>query len=262
MIGKTAVLGIDIQNDFTQPTGSLFVNGADADVRRMATFIEEYGSNINYVALTLDSHQPIHIANQHYWKDKEGYPPALFTVVSAADVEREKWVPQFNQAMALQYLKDLEEKGEVCTIWPAHCIQGSKGWAINEILIKALYSWSINEGVNYDLFYKGMHQATEHYSIFRAVVEYEDSEETKLNKKLLSKLEQFDNILIMGEAADYCVVNSLHDMLDVAPHLAERVTILTDCISWINPENERATFMYEKARQQGVRFVTSDQFRD
>lgn len=262
MKGKTAVLGIDIQNDFTQPAGALFVNGADADVRRMATFIEEYGSSIDYVALTLDSHQPIHIANQHYWQDKEGYPPALFTVVYAADVEAGKWMPQFNEDLALEYLQDLEGKGEVCTIWPAHCIQGSKGWAINEILIKALYSWSINEGVNYDLFYKGMHQATEHYSIFKAVVEYEDSEETKLNENLLSKLEQFDNILIMGEAADYCVANSLNDMLEVAPHLAERIIILTDCCSWINPENERAIIMYDKARERGVRFATSDQFRD
>lgn len=259
---KTAVLGIDIQNDFTQPTGALFVNGADADVRRMATFIEEYGSSIDYVALTVDSHQPIHIANQHYWKDIEGYPPALFTVIHAEDVESGKWVPQFNENRALSYLKALEQKGEVCTIWPAHCIQGSKGWAINEILIKALYSWSINEGKTYDLFYKGTHQATEHYSIFKAAVEYDDSEETKLNKKLLSKLEEFDTILIMGEAADYCVANSLNDMLEAAPHLAKRIIILADCMSWINPENKRAIAMYDNTRAQGVRFDTSDQFRD
>lgn len=262
MRGKTAVLGIDIQNDFTLPTGALFVNGADADVRRMATFIEEYGSSIDYVALTLDTHQPIHIANQHYWKDIEGYPPALFTVISAADVEFGKWKPQFNENLALDYLKELESKGEVCTIWPAHSIQGSKGWAINEILIKALYSWSINEGKKYDLFYKGMHQATEHYSIFKSIVEYKDSEETKLNKRLLSELELFDNILIMGEAADYCVVNSLNDMLEAAPHLAERVIVLTDCISWINKENERAISLYDKAKLSGVCFATSDQFRD
>lgn len=259
---RTAVLGIDIQNDFTQSTGALFVNGADADVRRMATFIEEYGSSIDYVALTVDSHQPIHIANQHYWKDKEGYPPALFTTIHSEDLELKKWMPQFNKDRALSYLKALEAKGEVCTIWPAHCIQGSKGWSINEILIKALYSWCINEGKTYDLFYKGMHQATEHYSIFKAAVEYDDSEETKLNKKLLSKLEEFDKILIMGEAADYCVANSLNDMLKAAPYLAKRIIVLTDCISWINPENERAIKMYEDAKLQGVRFATSDQFRD
>ncbi len=262
MRGKTAVLGIDIQNDFTQPTGALFVNGADADVRRMATFIEEYGSSIDYVALTLDSHQPIHIANQHYWQDREGYPPAFFTVISADDVQSGKWVPQYNKDLALGYLRELEQKGEVCTIWATHCIQGSKGWSINEVLIKALYSWSINEGVNYDLFYKGTHQATEHYSIFKAIVEYADSDEIKLNKKLLSKLGEFDNIIIMGEAADYCVANSLNDMLEAAPYFADKVIVLTDCSSWIDPDNERAIRMYDKAREMGVCFTTSDQFRD
>lgn len=258
---KTVVLGIDIQNDFTQPTGTLFVDGADADVRRMATFIEEYGSSIDSVILTMDSHQPIHIANQHYWKDREGYPPALFTVIHADEVESGKWVAQFNKDRALSYLKALEGKEEVCTIWPAHCVQGSKGWAIDEILIKALYSWSISEGKAYSLFYKGMHQETEHYSIFKAAVEYEECEETKLNKKLLSKLEEFDNILIMGEAADYCVVNSLHDMLEASPQLAEKIVVLTDCTSWIDSANERAIKMYNNARLLGVRFAVSGQIK-
>lgn len=259
---KTAILGIDIQNDFTQPNGELFVNGADGDVRRMATFIEEYGSNIDYVALTVDSHQPIHIANQCYWADEEGYPPALFTVVSADDVILGKWKPQFNESMALDYLEALESKGEVCTIWPAHCIIGSKGWAINEVLIKALYSWCIAEKKAYDLFYKGMHQATEHYSIFRAVVEYADAEETKLNTKLLSKLDTFDRILVMGEAADYCVVNSLDDMLKAVPQMAEKIIVLTDCMSWINPENERAKYLFDNAADKGVRFMDSGSFRE
>ncbi len=259
---KTAILGVDIQNDFTLPTGALFVNGADGDVRRMAAFMEEYGSNIDYVALTVDSHQPIHIANQSYWKDKEGYPPALYTVVTAADVASGKWEPQYNRSLALDYLKALEQVGEVCTIWPPHCIVGSKGWAINEILIKALYSWCISENKTYDLFFKGMHQATEHYSIFRAAVEYADAEETKLNTKLLNKLESFDQILLMGEAADYCVVNSLSDMLKEAPQLAKKVIVLTDCMSWIHGDNERAKYMYDEARDKGVQFMFSSDFKD
>lgn len=259
---KTALLGIDIQNDFTMPTGALFVNGADGDVRRMANFIEEYGGNIDYVALTVDSHQPIHIATPSYWLDNDGYPPPLFTIITASEVEAGKWKPQFNQDLALDYLKALEQKGEVCKIWPPHCILGSKGWTINEILIKALSSWCIAEKKIYELFYKGMHQATEHYSIFKAAVEYDDAEETKLNTKLLNKLEAFDQILIMGEAADYCVVNSLNDMLEATPDLAKKTIILTDCMSWIAPDNERAKYLYEKARDRGVRFMLSGDFND
>jgi len=258
----TAILGIDIQNDFTQPSGSLFVTGADGDVRRMATLIEEYGSNIDYVALTVDSHQPIHIATQPYWKNREGYPPPLYSVIRAADVEEGVWTPQFNKHLALDYLKALEQKGEVCTIWPPHCIVGSKGWAINEILIKSLFSWCINEKTFYELFYKGMHQATEHYSIFKAAVEYNDADETKPNTGLLNKLDKYDEILIIGEAADYCVANSLNDMIDYAPQMASKLVVITDCMSWISPDNERAEYIFQKARNQGVRFMLSNDFKD
>lgn len=258
---RNIILGIDIQNDFTQPSGSLYVKGADADVRRMATFLEENGSSIDDVVLTVDSHQPIHIANQVYWKDREGYPPALFTVISAKDVEEGKWKPQFNEDIALDYLRELEQTGEVCTIWPPHCIIGSKGWAINEVLIKALYSWSINERRSYELFYKGSNQATEHYSIFKAAVEYPDAEETWLNRKLLDKLRLYDRIIVFGEAADYCVSSSLRDMIHAEPELASKTVVFTDCMSWIEDDNQRAKYIYEQAEQKGVSFMLSSEFR-
>ncbi|MEN9918191.1 MAG: hypothetical protein RL662_627 [Bacteroidota bacterium] len=258
---KKVILGIDLQNDFTSPNGSLFVQGADSDIRNISTFIEEFGSNIDLIALTLDSHQPIHIATQSYWKDSEGYPPALFTTITATDIEQGKWTAQYNEGLALDYLKALKQNAELCTIWPPHCIIGSKGWAINEILMKALYAWCISEKKSYELFYKGMHQATEHYSIFRAAVEYPDAEETMLNIKLLNRLDTFDQIIVIGEAADYCVANSLNDMLKARPHLATKTVVLTDCMSWIDPNNERAKYIYDNAQNQGVAFMTSKAYK-
>ena len=67
---RTAILGIDLQNDFTSPTGSLFVQNSDIDVVRIADFIRNNQAKIDYIALTLDSHQPIHIAHQIYWEDE------------------------------------------------------------------------------------------------------------------------------------------------------------------------------------------------
>ena len=252
---KTAILGIDIQNDFTRPSGAIFVKGADADVIRMSSFIDKYSSQIDYVALILDSHQPIHIANQCYWKDFEGYPPALYTNIKAEDLINGRWMAQYNQGLALDYLLQLEEKGESCTIWPAHCIMGTQGWAINEFIINALVSWSITGSKAYEMFYKGSNSATEHYSVFKAAVEYNNCEETKLNLKLLNKLEDFDQVVIMGEAADYCVVNSLIDLLSFAPHMADKIIVLTDCMSWININNEHAKSKFAMAQQQGVRFT-------
>lgn len=259
---NTALLGVDVQNDFTRPSGALFVPGADNDVLRMSTFFEQCGAYIDYVALTLDSHQPIHIANQCYWKDIEGYPPALFTEIKADEVEAGLWQPQFNTNLALDYLKKIEQQGEVCKIWPPHCVLGSWGWAVDEAFIGALSRWAIAYNKKYDLYYKGTHQATEHYSIFKAAVEYNENYETKLNRKLLHILTSFERVVIVGEAADYCVAASLLDMIREMPVLAEKTIVLTDCMSWIIPENEKATEIFDIATQCGVRFMTSMEFKE
>jgi len=257
---KVAILGIDLQNDFTLPTGALFVKGADRDIENITRFIKDNGSRLSYIALTLDSHQPIHIATQCYWKDEAGNPPGLFTVISAQDVEEGKWIPQYNTELALDYLKSLEKEGEVCTIWPPHCIVGGDGWAIDQKLIDTLYNWCIDEDKSYGLFYKGFHQATEHYSIFKAAVTYEDAPDTQLNQALIDKLALYDELLIVGEAADYCVANSLKDLVVNAPFLAGKIVMLTDCMSWINNCNPKAEDIFEIAKAAGVRFMESTEY--
>ncbi|MDU1892314.1 MAG: hypothetical protein E6767_16640 [Dysgonomonas sp.] len=254
---KRAILGIDLQNDFTSPSGSLYVNGASDDVIRIADFIVRNQSKIEYVALTLDSHQPIHVAHQIYWKDKDGKVPPLFSIIKAADVKEGRWNAQYNKELALTYLEQLEQKGEVCTIWPMHCILGTSGWAIDKEITDTLSTWAINNDRSYELFYKGYSQSTEHYSIFRAAVEWETQPETFLNTTLLTKLNTYDEVLLIGEAADYCVANSLNDILDECDELAKKIVVLTDCMSWINPDNERAKIIFDKAKKQGVRFEDS-----
>lgn len=255
-----AILGIDLQNDFTSPSGSLFVQNADVDTVRIADFIRNNQDKIDYVALTLDSHQPIHIAHQIYWKDKDGNFPPLFSVISLNDVRNRIWIPQYNQQLAIIYLEQLEQKDEVCTIWPMHCILGTNGWAINTQITDILSEWAINQDRSYELFYKGYSQSTEHYSIFRAAVEWQNEPETFLNISLLSRLNEFDEVLLIGEAADYCVANSLNDILSENSTLAKKMVVLTDCMSWINPDNEKAKKIFEKARNMGVRFDLSTQY--
>lgn len=258
---NTAVLGIDIQNDFTRPNGELYVPGSENDVWRIYAFFEECGRYIDYTALSMDSHQPIHIANQIYWKDKEGYPPALFTTITAEAVAKGKWKPQFNQDLALDYLTKLEATGQSCTIWPRHCVQGSWGWALNESLYKALHAWCVLYDRQYELFFKGSHRSTEHYSIFKAAVEIPDAPETKLNTHLLDILSSYERILVMGESADFCVVNSLYDMITARPEITERIIVFTDCMSWIDRNNHRAMALYDEAQSKGVRFMTSTEFQ-
>lgn len=259
-MNKTAILGIDLQNDFTYSNGSLFVKNADKDILRIANFIQSNPKEIDYIALTLDSHQPVHIAHQTYWKNREGNHPAPYSTISANEVREGKWLAQYNMDRALTYLDQLEAKGDVCTIWPMHCILGTEGWAINKIITDSLIEWSTNTGKAYELLQKGYSQSTEHYSIFKAAVEWQDEPSTHLNKKLLEKLNSFERLIIVGEAADYCVANSLNDILSENNELAKKTIIFTDCMSWINPDNKKAKTIFEKATSLGVKFHSSTDF--
>lgn len=255
---KIALLGIDLQNDFTSTSGSLYVEGANEDIKRISDFILK--NEIDYIALSMDSHQPIHIAHQSYWKNDKGKQPDIYSIITLDDVKNNIWIPQYNKHLAIQYLELLSKKSEVCTIWPMHCILGSKGWAVNDVLIDCLTQWAVINNKSYELFYKGYSQSTEHYSIFKAAVEWSDQPETSLNTNLLSKINSYDKIILVGEAADYCVANSLNDMIDYSDQLAQKIIILEDCISWINTDNQKAKDIFYKARQKGVSFKKSTNF--
>lgn len=258
---KTAILAIDLQNDFICPEGALPVQGAAGDVKRIASFVSRNCERIDYIALTLDSHQPIHIANQIYWRDADGNMPSLYSVISADDVRSGRWLPQYNIHRALPYLEQLEKVGESCTVWPMHCVFGSNGWAIDKIVMDSVAEWTLKTGRSYDLFFKGHTQSTEHYSIFKASVVWEDEPETALNSLLLDKLDSFDRVVLVGEAGDFCVANSLNDILIHRPAMASKLVVLTDCASWIYPDNPRAVKVYDEARKMGTCFEKSDNFR-
>lgn len=258
---KIALLGIDLQNDFTTPEGSLYVKDSVDDVQRISDFIAENGRHIQYIALSMDSHQPIHIANQIYWRNAAGEMPELFSSITSEDLVADRWIPQYNQSKAFYYLVKLEEEGEVCTIWPPHCILGTGGWTIDKKITDSLYDWCIKEDRSYDVFCKGNNQSTEHYSIFKAAVPFEDDPETQLNTCLLDLLDSFDELIIVGEAADFCVVNSLKDIVSFYPELARKTVLFTDCMSWIIENNSYATEMFENAKNAGVKFTTSTEYK-
>lgn len=258
---RVAILAIDLQNDFTSPSGSLFVKGADSDMIRISDFILKNQHGIDYIALTLDSHQPIHVAHQIYWKDESANNPPLYSTIKSSDVRDGKWMSQYNKELALIYLEKLEEKGDICTIWPMHCILGTTGWAIDKAITDTLTKWTVDNNKSYELFYKGYSQSTEHYSIFRAAIEWADQPETWLNTLLLDRLNQFDEVLLVGEAADFCVANSLNDILDEKDELAKKLVVFTDCMSWITDNNLYAKKIFDKAKERGVKFCLSIDYK-
>jgi nicotinamidase/pyrazinamidase len=251
-----AFLIIDAQVDFCHPEGALFVPGADEDVERIARLIHQHAHQIDHIVVTLDTHQLLDIAHPYFWQNDAGKHPDPFTVISAEDVATGRWIPRFSADKARQYIQALEADGQFQhVIWPEHCLIGSSGAALHDTLLAALKNWAHQRDQDYMAVQKGLYPLTEHFGVFQAQVPDPVVPKTQFNAALAADLDRFDTIYIMGEAKSHCVANSLKQLLDFAPDMAEKLVLVTDCMSDVTGLGHLADPIYAEAWTKNVRFV-------
>ena len=248
---KVTLLIIDCQNDF-HPGGSLAIPNADQDANRIAALItnslEKKNLNIDRIVATLDSHHRLHIAHAGFWvSGKDGVTmPDPFTTITHQDLVNEKWKPRpdmelpenpvdvavlgANSAIfdskgnfdltkyCLEYTRRLETEGEgsiQLTIWPKHCIIGSKGHNVVDCVGEAFDEWVTKTGRSIEYVHKGQHNLTEMYSAMKAEVPV--TRETSLNRDLLESLMKSDTIIVCGQALSHCVNHTVRDLMNNLP---------------------------------------------
>ena len=259
---KTALLIIDAQYDFCNPYGTLFVPGADKDVLRIAQMIAIMGEKIDQIFVTLDTHHVLDIAHPLFWEDPNGNTVAPFTLITASAVREGKWIPRFHKDAVIAYLKTLENDGQFKHfIWPEHCLLGSKGAALDDAILHAVLAWTHLTRTDYKSIIKGLNSLTEHFGVFKAQVPNAKDPDTKLNQDLLDELESYDRVLIVGEARSHCIATSVKQILDYAPALIPKVTLLTDCVSDVTNWSHLADPIFEDAEKRGMIFCTSMELR-
>jgi len=228
------LLIIDPQNDFHEG-GSLAVKGALEDSERIAALIRSHKFDAIYV--TMDTHQYVDIGHPIWWIDEKEEEPKAFTIITAKDVEEGKWraARPEDQNWSLGYVKKLEaNKRFQHTIWPYHCIVGTKGHEITESINDALSEWAKENRQLVCYMWKGTNPKAEMYSAFKADVEVPGADETKLNKQVLDRLHRSDNIVICGQASSHCVRHSVDDMVEYFKEKrgdAPKLYLMSDCSS-------------------------------
>lgn len=264
-MNKNALLIIDPQNDFCNPDkktgknkGSLYVPGADKDMKRLAKWIKNNSNKISYIAITMDWHQPMDIAHPFFWKDEQGEHPQPFTQITYEDANSGKYIPVFEKEKSIKYLKELEEQGEYPhLIWPPHCIAGSFGAVIYKPLMKEIEKWAA-KGNLYDTILKGTYPYSEHFGAFRAQIPDSNIEETLFNKNLSDKLCTYDKVYLAGEAKSHCVANTLKQIMEENSVLAKKIVILTDTMSNVTGFENIADPIYKNAKDLGIEFTTTE----
>ncbi len=265
MSQKISLLIIDPQIDFCDPKGALYVPNAEHDMRRLADFIRRFKNQFGSIHVTMDSHHLVHIAHPIFWENREGKNPDPFTTITAAEVTQDKWkaANASLQTQAHQYVQKLEKNGRYSlTIWPPHCLIGSRGQAVFPELFNALLEWE-SDFKTAQYWNKGSYELTEHFSALQADVPDEAVPETLLNQKLLQQIEQSELILVAGEARTHCVASTVRDLADNFSDSAsiKKMILLTDAMSDIPGFEKYAEDFLQEMQNRGIRISNTEQFR-
>ena len=236
---RVLFIGIDVQQDFMDG-GALGVPGAHGDVERMTRFIYNNMDKISNIAVSIDTHTPHQIFHPCWWIDENGNNPAPYTPITLADLDSGKWRAVIHPIESRDYVEHLEKDGKkTLCVWSYHCIQGTTGCALENQFSNMIYFHSVAKRYAFQPIVKGQDPLSEMYGIIKP--EYD----TKgyINIKFLNKIEQYDKIVIAGEAKSHCVMESIKQILEhyeTRPEVTKKIYILDDCMSII-PGFEDAT---------------------
>ena len=252
---KTWLMLIDVQNTFCIPDFELYVGGrsgrgAVEDNTRLCEFIYRNLGNITHITATMDTHMTMQVFHAIFFVDKDGNHPAPYTDIHASELRDSKWMfnsalapqfgiaPEYGQQMMIHYAEELEKKGKYAlTVWPYHAMLGGIGHALVSSVEEAIFFHSAARLAQPEFEIKGDKPFTENYSVIGPEVLTGPMGETlgNHNPKFIGQLQQFDRLIIAGQAKSHCVAWTVSDLLEdiavVDLELAEKVYLLEDCTS-------------------------------
>ena len=267
---KIRAVIIDPQQDFCNPNGSLYVPGAENDMKRLAGRVGRLKGKLADIHVTLDSHRKVDISHPMWWKDSSGKRPDPFTMITADDLKQGKWLttqPSFF-ARSKAYLETLESGSRYPhVIWPEHCLIGDEGHNIVPELSGAIHEWE-EQFASADYITKGSNPWTEHFSGVKAEVPDPEDPSTQVNTGLIQTLEEADIILLAGEALSHCLLSTVEDIANEFsdPTYIAKMVLLQDACSLI-PDPPGTTLFSDKVsaflkdmQAKGMKLSTTEDF--
>jgi len=283
---KTWLMLIDVQNTFCIPEFELYVGGrsgrgAVEDNVRLCEFIYRQLGTITHITATLDTHKTMQVFHAIFFVDKDGNHPAPYTDIHASELRAGKWMfnpalssqfglaPEYGQQMMVHYAEELEKKSKFAlTIWPYHALLGGIGHALVSSIEEAIFFHSIARIIQPDMMIKGDTPFTENYSVIGPEVLTGPMDEMlgTYDQGFIQQLQQYDRLIIAGQAKSHCVAWTVSDLLeDIAVtdlELAKKVYLLEDCTSpvvvpGVVDHTEAADVAYERFAKAGMHVVKS-----
>lgn len=233
--GKSALVVVDPQNDFCDQRGALYVDGAAADIARLARHIARCPGEYDGIFVSLDSHDVIAAFHPGFWMDAAGRHPAPYTRIARGDVADGVWRPVLAEHLApvCRTFDAMERKNvDFLMVWPVHCVVSTWGHQIADPLREAFRIWREETGRPVRFVFKGENPYTDQFSIFEGV---DDGwPETAFNENLFAALSAYESVTFAGEALSHCVAESAASYMERrrgGECGAQAVRLLVDCTS-------------------------------
>lgn len=256
---SSCIFVIDMQNDFVRKDGrlSVYSNGGEKAVDNTVSFIKRNIGNLDKLFFSQDCHPNGHIGSTSFWIDTEANSNvAPYTRITIKDVEDGKYTSVIDKRFFIPYMKKIEADGDCITAWPPHCIEGSVGAEFHSAFDDILSRYRSKTKI----IKKGKNRLFEQYSpIVSEAMVVMDEVMTIENNDLLDELDKYDTIYLCGVATDFCVKNTVKDILSLRKGIIPKIVIMKDCVAPVskdfNIENDR---VYKEAIELGARVIDSD----
>ena len=132
-------------------------------------------------------------------------------------------------------------------VFPPHCVQGTEGMEVYPALQEVLNNLMQNNmGMNIHYMQKGDLADKEEFSIFQN----EHSGE-KL-RRTIEEFEQFERIDVCGIATDYCVYETVKDLIAFYP--AKQVRVVTNCLAAVDDNDTKLADLMKENGIEGIEF--------
>lgn len=233
---KIAVILVDYQHDFVDPSGTLYVPGAQEDMARFLNWFYANAHKITSVYASLDTHLPFQIFFSSWWKNpRTGEQPRPFTAISAEDVTTMQWVPIIQPQWSIRYVHQLKQQAKKeLMIWPYHTMEGTLGHMLAAPISEAIAWHSAARKTQPTFIVKGRTIRTEYYGIFGAEIADPEDADSGLNVALLDAIMRHDRVYVAGEAKSHCVLETERQLVGRFGHqrdMLRKLHFLRDCTS-------------------------------
>lgn len=129
--------------------------------------------------------------------------------------------------------------------FPPHCVQGTKGAEIYPPLKETL-KLMMEKGFQVHFMRKGDQAEKEEFSVFQ-----NEHNGEKL-RRTIQEFENFDGIDVCGIATDYCVYQTVKDLIEFYP--AEKVRVVTNCIAAVDENDTKLAKLMKEKGIKGIEF--------